>query len=121
MTEQLTRADIAEMITLLTKAVTEIGKVASAITARDMREKKHRWVWGLAVAALVGAVGLGLSNRLVIGAIEDCTKPSGQCYREGQARTGGAVAQITDEERRTQGIVCDSIDPQRRPAGCPPR
>lgn len=35
-----------------------------------------------------------VNNRTLLNTINDCTQPTGKCYRAGQKRTGDAVASI---------------------------
>ncbi len=44
---------------------------------------------------------LGAQTRGAITTIKDCTQPEGKCYRDGQARTGAAVAEIARQNART--------------------
>lgn len=49
---------------------------------------------GLTFAGVNILVGLAKDNHQTLTTIKDCTQPTGKCYRNGQARTRSAVANI---------------------------
>lgn len=135
MADELTREDIAKMISLMTAAVEGIGEVAEAtrkqdvaIKASDRRARRAAWVGG-AVALLVLVLGgMQLSNRQVIATLEDCTRPGGACFAEAQDRQAkivGPVAQslgrIEERGEDNRRLLCLGIPDARRPVDlCPP-
>ncbi len=128
MTGQLTREDIAEMLATLDRTATEVGNLAVAVTAQVRRVRLSVVVGVVAVLGMIFLGGLQLSNRAIIGAIEDCTKPSGECYRQSQARTAEAVGSISERLQRIEDrsndnrqLLCLGIPDTRRPSDlCPP-
>jgi hypothetical protein len=127
MTDQLTRDDIAKILVAMERTATEVGHLATAVTAQDRRVRIVSIVGSVAVAALLFVGALQLSNRAVISAIEDCTKPAGECYQQSQARTSEAVATLSERLRRIEErsdvnrqLLCLGVPDTRRPADlCP--
>lgn len=127
MTDQLTREDIAKILVTMEQTATEVGNLATAVTAQDRKVRAVSFVGAIGVAALLVIGGLQLSNRAVIAAIEDCTKPAGGCYQQSQARTGEAVATLSERLRRIEErsednrqLLCLGVPDTRRPADlCP--
>lgn len=127
MTGQLTREDIATMLQTLEQTSIEVGNLAAAVTAQDRRVRVYSIVAALGVAALLFIGGLQLSSRSIVSAIEDCTKPSGQCYTRSQERTSEAVRTLSERLQRIEErgdanrtLLCLGVPDTRRPADlCP--
>lgn len=118
MADQLTREDIAAILEGVGSAVDGINQVASAIREQDRRTRWATRVGVVGVLVVIFIGGLSYSNRQVVNALEDCTRPGGQCYAESQRRTAaivGPIGQKLDriEERGNDNrrLLCAAVDP----------
>lgn len=76
--------------------------VAAALTAethalRVAVERRTYWIvaFGLVMLCALIALGLGVAQSYATQRrLADCTTPTGQCYREQQARTGVVVGKL---------------------------
>lgn len=72
----------------------------------DSRVRRVTWaLLGVAMGGLIGSLLVGVvviaqvrldqqSNSRTLEIIEDCTQPTGECYKDGQRRTTKAVGDI---------------------------
>lgn len=119
------------------EAVVAIGELATVVSGlvvdRDARRRRDRWILGAAsvvILAIFGAGGISYSNGRVIDALEDCTRPGGECYNKSQERTAGIIGPIRDslgriEQRGNDNrrLLCAGVDPDapEQPTDlCPP-
>ena len=82
------------------------GQVDELIDKLDVMEERRRmdrrvWVIGIAVVVMLCIVSvvvaistavLATGNRENVNTIKDCTQAGGECFEEGQRRTGEAVS-----------------------------
>lgn len=129
-----------ERRTMSDRQVEELSLIHGAIqenaaAKRELAAEIARQVWwikfGTAVLAVVLGVLLfiGVLNRATNNRVADCTIKGGECYSEGRAETGKAVAQLTEAirvevQKALDQAECDfgaycapGLTPRPRPAG----